>query len=493
MLLAMFIIGIVPVSFAQETDETRDVEDVKTVEEVKIIDTTTETDIRVLEEKRVLTPEEKMRLARLRAMHEKARMMKKDVRDVRVKAERMETKMLDIRAHMREKFQRAIAECEAKGVAPERCKAMLEKRMALVDKLTDKDLERLKNIDARRKAHIDELEDIREDKEFRKYRVEKDAVRARSIAKDRIENAREDFAKAKDRYKDAREKLNSERTELKESRDAYKECADKDSTECDQKKKDAITHAKRTLTHMANAILEHLEKAKQRINEAEDLSEEEAKDLLTKIENHQAAIKDSLAKIDALPEDATPEQIREVAKTIKDMWKEIRSVMKKTVGRLVNAKVGAVIVRSRHLQVDLDRVLARMAEAGKDTSAVESLVDQFNTQLSESKLSYEKAQELFRTDKVDEAQRAMSAAHNSVKQAHQTLMQIFRTLKSQGESVTPDSDEASEAEEEAIEDQADEADDNADDEADEEDEEESEDGEEESEDNEDDEEAETTA
>ena len=85
-------------------------------------------------------------------------------------------------------------------------------------------------------------------------------------------------------------------------------------------------------------------------------------------------------KIESL-EDATKEDINELAKELRDVWKEVQRTIKISSGRLVNARIGRIVVRSKQLEARLELVLERAENAGLDTSELETLIDEFNSKL----------------------------------------------------------------------------------------------------------------
>ena len=80
--------------------------------------------------------------------------------------------------------------------------------------------------------------------------------------------------------------------------------------------------------------------------------------------------------------------------------------------RVVNAKIGGVIVKSEKLQERLDNAVAKLSEEGKDTSDVEGLVAEFGSLVDSAKEHYELAM-----DKHEEASATEGDVSNLMKEA----------------------------------------------------------------------------
>ena len=422
LVLMVFLLSIIPTAFAEEADNTVD----RIAESEK-----TSANVRDALKRETATIKERVDLG----------------------ADRMEA----IRMHQKDRLMNAIAICKEKNIASERCEDMFQRRMELVAKLSEKDLERLTRISDRKAEHLKDVDNLEKEEGFRKF--DKEETKARKVASERIENARgklkqaeETFARAVNAHKEAREKA----AKLK---DVLKECESSETDECRQKLVSHKEDTKTFLLNAADAIIAQLEKIKARVQSSEDLSEEEATELLNRIDAQIAKVREARASVEALTSESSRADIKDAAKQIREIWGNIKHNVAKDAERLIHSRIGGIIVRSKHLETKLNRILERMAENGKDTSSVESLVDEFNSALDEAKQYYDQAIEKFKSKdeaSVKEAQELRNKAHLALKKAHETLKQIHRELKSKGMEKELETDEEDEVEEE-VEDQAEDA------------------------------------
>ncbi len=440
LVLLVFVLSLIPAAFADEGSN---------------VDTETDSsDVRVKEELR-----ERFR--------EKDGEIRTEIKE-RAMARDATGRFEAIREHQKSVLMRAVEICREKAEDPARCEEMFAKRIALVEKLGEKDLERLKRISEKQKEHEKELDELESDEDFKKFREGK----AREVARQKLENAHAKFKESEERFVNVLKEHKEAREKASKLKDVLKECEASESEECKEKLREHKDEAKSFLLNAADAIIAQLEKIKARVQASEDLSEDEVNELLSRLDAQISEVREARATIENLTPESSREDIKEAAKKIRVAWGKIKNDVKKDVENLVNSRIGGIIVRSKHLETKLNRILAKMAEEGRDTSAVESLVADFNAALNEAKEHYELALGKYSEfkankdeDALREAQDHRNQAHLSLKKAHETLKQIFKALKAQGKEEELEEDEEEEVEEEAEEAEESEDEDNDEDES----------------------------
>jgi len=310
---------------------------------------------------------------------------------------------------------------------------------------------------------------------------------ARKITKAKLTIAKENYQNAKKRYQTARENYLTAQNKFKDAKKKIEACKDQDTDECSQLRDQIRERARESLLKTADRILEHLNKIKAKVDSSEDLSDEEAAEILKKIDEMIQEIEDAKSTIETSED---KDEILEAAKTIKQSWVRIKKRLAIHTGRIVNARIGGIIVRVKQLETKLEKILDRMEDKGIDTSEVQSLVDEFNVKIEEAQSNYESALDKFKEavsaedvetahELAKEGHRYMKAAHESLKEAQKLLRDIVRSIKQSGgqqdltavaeedEEETDDDevDEEDETDEEDDEDERDEEDDTDDDEA----------------------------
>ena len=262
---------------------------------------------------------------------------------------------------------------------------------------------------------------------FKNFKEEN--FKARKLTKERVKLARENAKDASDRAKAAREKFNELKEKVKDRAEELRTCKSDDSEECEVKRTEAKADAIEALQKAAESASEEIAKLKARIEESESLSEEEVKALLVKITSAEEKLDRVNEEIDGLDESSTKDEIKTAARHLRQVLANVKDGLKNSAGKLVHARMGGVIARSRSLQDNLNRVLDRAEGAGKDVSAVSDLVEQFNTQLDKAQTAYEKATESWKTDDVEIAKGLAKESQDALKEAHETLKDIFHQLK----------------------------------------------------------------
>ncbi len=375
---------------------------------------------------------------------------------------------VEIRVKQREHFEAMIEKCkEVRDV--EDCEEDLRERLAMVDKLEEKDLERLEKIREKREEVASKLEELKKKEHFMKFKME--GSKARIVVKEKMERAEKKFDEARDGFEDSKKKQKNERDAFVDARKKWKaDCkSNADSDACKKVDGELKNHAINYLKHTMDSIAHELEKVRQRIEGSDTLTEAEAADMLARLEAKTAQAAALKLKIEGLTEESTTEEVRAVTDDVKKLWAELKHDLKEHAGRVVNSRMGGVLIKSERMTVKLAKVLERMAEKGADTGTVEELVNQFNAHLDASKAAYEKAQGLFKAAaglkgeqkgaKIKEAQASMKVAQGALKEAHDVLQDIHKALKEQRQLETLEDVEDDEAEGVDEEDEEDDADD----------------------------------
>ena len=454
MMMLLMVISMIPLAFAEEdtSDTVRDIVEADVVGEE---DTNEE-----------LSLTEKLRRQKRRERKLREKIMKN--RRILIPSLHKGTfgeKALEVH---KKRLAEALEKCKEK-LDPVACKERIDERLERLGQLTDKQIDRVNRFAERRLRRAAEARGITSRAEFKKFVEEhKGEFKARRVSKQKAKNARERYLKAKENYKEHRQAFRERKQAFKESKDAARKACkeDKESEECQEAKNKVKVHAKESMQKAAETALAQLEKVKSRVEESESLSDEEATEILGKVDDKMAEMQDLQARIEALGEDATREEYQAVAKELRKVMKRLGKHIKSQVGKLVNGRMGGVIVRAKHLDAKLDRLLERMEEAGKDTTQVEPLVDEFHDALDAAHEAYKKAKDAFRINNAEAGHTALKEVHANLKNAHTILKEIVQAVKSEKsndileevvEEELEDAEDKLEDAEEKLEDEDDEA------------------------------------
>ena len=300
-----------------------------------------------------------------------------------------------------------------------------------------------------------ELKDLEKKENFVKFKAERE-FKAHALDKIQKERARQNFLEAKEHFEEAKEKFSEAKEVFDEAKKTRAACTEN----CDALEQDLLDRAKAFLTHSADVLLDHLAKVKTKVQENEHLSEEEVQEIVSAIDAKMAEVDAIVKRIEAA---TTRQELVDAAKALHAVWKPFKERVKAFVGRTVNARIGGIIVKSKHLEEKLDRVLARMEENGKDTAALDPLITDFHASVELARQKYEAAQQKFLEAKasaqpssalIKDAQALMKEAHEALKKANETLRAIMKTLKEDGEDEFEEVGDLEEVEDEDEEEEA---------------------------------------
>ena len=351
-----------------------------------------------------------------------------------------------IRDHQLAQLRIALEKCGENS----ECKISLEKRIALVKRLSDMDAERLKrHIEAREK--IDEkIEELKKHKDLSKFKEER-KFKARTLAESKKADAKARFEEAKRHFEEVKASIKDAKEDLMDASD-------------EEKAKKANNY----LGHVLDAIEKHLNKVLAKVEENEYLTEAQVSELTS-------AINERLEKVSGLRsglESATTrDEIKALAKDVRELLKDVKDHTKVASGKAFSHRMGGVIVQSEHLQAKLEKVLERMTENGLDTSSAESLISEFGSLIDSAKVRFEAAIAKFkeaesltgddRAEVIKQAQSSMREAQADLKEARAKLKEITRSVKAQGDeaedALEEETEDDDDEEEEEVEDSEDEA------------------------------------
>lgn len=277
----------------------------------------------------------------------------------------------------------------------------------------------------------------------------KDAIQARETNKIRTINKAvvQKYIQSKNQFIEARQLQQQARTKFTNAKLKIKECEGSETTECNQVRQNVRTGSKNFLENSADVIIRHLEKIKNQIQANERLSEDEVAELVAEIDAKITEVEEAKTTAETAE---TKQEIIESAKKINSAWKPIRNRALYWTGRLINAKMGGIVVKMEHLEERLMKTLDKMEAKGKDVSGIDPLLDEFHALLTSAKDHFDEAQESYKQFKetgdktyLDEGKTHMDEARKDLVEAHEKLKEIVRAIKS-----TDGSEELEEATEE---------------------------------------------
>ncbi len=249
-------------------------------------------------------------------------------------------------------------------------------------------------------------------------------------AREDIREVRQNYVQARERYQETRETFAEHRKAFLASREQWKACKDKQSDECKTAHQDMQKNAKPFLLQSADMVLQALQRVKARLEANEKIDAEKKAELLAKIEARIQAVMDARTKVEAMPDNATPAELKESMRVIRNAWKESRGVLKHGVGEVMVARLGNIIHRSQQLEKKLERISEKLQAKGKDASMLNAILVDFTANLASAEESYNKAVEMFKAVKTSrDAEASVREAHELIVKARTSLNEARQLLK----------------------------------------------------------------
>ncbi len=299
--------------------------------------------------------------------------------------------------------------------------------------LTQEQMEKLKVMSRERLRELSEKNNSEIREELSKMKIKKIKVenlfRKRIIAEDNLKAARERFETAKEKYSKAKSDFAGEKKAFLDAIKAKNETA-------------AMEHAKLFLTDAADVIINYLEKVKSRVEDNDDLTEEEAAEIIAEIDEKISEIEDAKEDIENAD---TKEELKEAGKVIVNAWARMKHRVRLHVANILKSNVRDILERAEHLETKLDKALAKLEEKGYDISGIDDKVDEFSEKIDDAREKFKTAQEKIREARelrednestqeeidalVDDAKELVKDAHNDLKDAHELLKEIVKSIR----------------------------------------------------------------
>jgi chromosome segregation ATPase len=318
--------------------------------------------------------------------------------------------------------------------SPELTAQLRAKLQERLNKLPEKARLRWDEVNQKRIENVAKLKELKDKPEFNKFKKELN-FKVRQVNIEKLKEAKQNYGQAVKNLVQAREKSKEAHQAFLDAKQNLKTCTEN----CGELEAKTLQNAKDFLIRTADSMISHLEKVKTTLQSNEDLTDEEVSEMITKIDAQIKELQDAKAKVEAA---TTKAELKEASKTILDAWRKINRYTLFHIAKIVNARHGGIIVKLKHLELRLQKVLEKMEENGKDTSTIQPLVDEFNQYLEEAKTKFDLAEQKFKDFKalpepkgeagnklIQEAQGYMKEARDSLKNAQEKLKEIVKAVK----------------------------------------------------------------
>ncbi len=231
---------------------------------------------------------------------------------------------------------------------------------------------------------------------------------------ERYQLARERYKNNVQAYRDARSDFLSARQKIAVRRNANESAA-------------GLERAKTFLLRSTEAMISHLEVVKTRIEVSRALSDEEKQNAVQDIESYITWLEGAKGEIVSAE---TKEDLLEIASLVSEKWAESRVIVKQITGKVLTARLDSIIEKGEGVSDRIDARIEELKEAGKDTTRLEELLEDYNSQIGLAKEKNEDAKEAFgRIESLEDANRLFREGHQFLKDANRYLREAYSGLK----------------------------------------------------------------
>lgn len=223
-------------------------------------------------------------------------------------------------------------------------------------------------------------------------------------------------------FKTARENFQNTRAGFQKSKTA-------------ENRKNLEEKTKSFLGKTISALTKKLEALKNWVSNKRALGDNERQVIIQEIDKDIAWLNERAGSVGA----ATPEQIKEEAKTIREYWKKHRLWVKKITGQIWAARVNFVIGKAEDFAGRIEVKIEELKSAGKDTAQLEAWLLEFRNHIALAKEKYEAAKAKFAEinaepgpdfdNKLRAADDLFKAGHNFIKEANQRIKEAYAKLR----------------------------------------------------------------
>jgi len=281
-------------------------------------------------------------------------------------------------------------------------------------------------------------------------------LKAREIAKDKLQKAFERYQEARQHYEEAKGRYEERKGEFDELKVKIKDrCTNNtnqtNSTECGRIRDQLTDKAKQQVIEAGNRIIAHLEKIKERVDGSEQIDNDTAAAII-------ADIDDKIEEVNAIIADAeaatTKTEIQDAAKKLREIWQSLLNHGRVYAGYVLVGTYDKTLARLDTLGTRVQNAIGGLEGDHPDLDA---LYANYTDAVSSAGDKVDKAKELLRqannikdTDAknaatlVRQAQDELKSAKGDINNAFKVLRQIVQALKAQDVQIDTSTDASAE-------------------------------------------------
>lgn len=231
---------------------------------------------------------------------------------------------------------------------------------------------------------------------------------------ERYKKARKEYAQAVRIYKNAREDYRSAMTKFRK-------------TKKKEDSKVALYKGKAYLLKADIAMVKYLQMLGAKVEHTRGLDDEQKASILAELDGYISWLEQQEEEIDKAQ---SREELRTIAKNIREKWKEVRVVAKKVTGTILVSRTENIIIRAEILAEKIESNIPGLQERGVDTAELEEWLADFNAKMEQAKEKNNAAKEKFsQISGPKDANKLFREGHALVKEANKDIRQAYKDLR----------------------------------------------------------------
>ena len=232
---------------------------------------------------------------------------------------------------------------------------------------------------------------------------------------------KEKDAAARLKYKDSKEQYLKEVSSFKVSKKQFLDAKNKyKQFKTAENKKDLEYESRLYLTKTAEMLQERLESMKNWVSNRRALEDSEKQNIINEIQQDINWLNTKVDKIQA----ATPEQLKQDAKDIREYWKNHRVKAKKIIGSILSARNNFLIKKAEKFFIRASGRIQALKQNNKNVAPLEAWLSDFEQKILLTKEKQGSAKAKFQAiSNVNEANQLFVQGREFIKEGNQYIKQ----------------------------------------------------------------------
>lgn len=267
----------------------------------------------------------------------------------------------------------------------------------------------------------------------------------RQMIKEQYQEKKMQYAEVKERYVEAKEKYASAKNNWESARKAFLEKRNDTSATAAM-----IEKGKTYLTNTVDNRIKHLEFIKSKVENMSVLSDAEKSSIIAELNANIAAFEAFKPEIAAV---TTKEGLKAVAEKIKKEWINSRRGVERAAGHVLAVRELKLVEFAEKVSSELKGRIEKAKAAGKDTSAYDGVLSEFDAKIDSAKQDIESARAKFaaagdsstsaeKETLIKEGKELLKSANEKIREAHKLLKDAAKNAVSKIKEMRKEEKEA---------------------------------------------------